>query len=52
MMMSLCDRVKKSIVGKGENAGLQHFLLFTQCFPKLSFLGSLKGCTVWLSYKN
>ena len=23
----------KSIVGKGENAGDQHFLLFSQCFP-------------------
>ena len=23
----------KNIVGKGENAGNQHFLLFQQCFP-------------------
>ena len=23
----------ENIVGKGENAGYQHFLLFTQCFP-------------------
>ena len=29
---------KKNIVGKGENAGYQHFLLFTQCFQKASFL--------------
>ena len=26
----------KTIVGKGENAGNQHFLLFPQCFQKLS----------------
>ena len=25
-------------VGKGENAGYQHFLLFQQCFQKASFL--------------
>ena len=24
----------ENIVGKGENAGYQHFLLFLQCFPK------------------
>ena len=35
------------IVGKGENAGYQHFLLFSQCFPKLSSLGSLKVGIVW-----
>ena len=27
----------ENIVGKGENAGYQHFLLFPQCFQKLSF---------------
>ena len=27
------ERVE-SIVGKGENAGYQHFLLFPQCFQK------------------
>ena len=32
----------ENIVGKGENAGYQHFLLFPQCFQKLSFSGSLK----------
>ena len=26
----------ENIVGKGENAGYQHFLLFPQCFTKLS----------------
>ena len=29
-------------VGKGENAGYQHFLLFPQCFQKPSLSGSLK----------
>ena len=29
-------------VGKGENAGYQHFLLFQQCFQKASFPKSLK----------
>ena len=30
------------MVGKGENAGDQHFLLFPQCFQKRSFLGVVK----------
>ena len=30
----------ENIVGKGENAGYQHFLLFLQCFQKASVLGS------------
>ena len=38
LAISLFDRVENS-VGKGENAGYQHFLLFPQCFPKLSPLG-------------
>ena len=32
MVISVFDRVK-NIVVKGENAGYQHFLLYTQCFP-------------------
>ena len=32
----------ENFVGKGENAGYQHFLLFTQCFQKGTFSGSLK----------
>ena len=32
----------ENIVGKGENAGFQHFLLFPQCFQKASFFGWLK----------
>ena len=31
MAVSLFDIVEKS-VGKGENTGYQHFLLFPQCF--------------------
>ena len=40
MPISLCDRVENN-VGKGENTGYQHFLLFPQCFPKLSSLESV-----------
>ena len=39
-------RVEK-IVGKGENAGKQHFLLFPQFFQKPSHSGSLKLLTEW-----
>ena len=42
MTVSLCDRVENS-VGKEENAGYQQFLLFPQCFPKPSSLGSFKS---------
>ena len=34
-MISLYDRVE-NIVGKGENVGYQHFLLFPQFFQKAS----------------
>ena len=34
-MIFLYDRVE-NIVGKGENAGYQHFLLFPLCFQKAS----------------
>ena len=33
----------ENMVGKGENAGFQHFLLFPQCFQKASFLGVVKN---------
>ena len=46
MMISVIDRVE-NIVGKGENAGYQHFLLFSQCFQKASFFGSLEVGIVW-----
>ena len=41
-MIFVLDRVE-NIVGKGENAGYQHFLLFPQCFQKASFLGVVKS---------
>ena len=41
MMISLFDR-EENTVGKGENAGKQHFLLFPQCFPNPPSLRSLK----------
>ena len=46
MMIFVLDRVE-NIVGKGENAGYQHFLLFPGCFQKASFSGSLKVVIVW-----
>ena len=42
MMIPVFDRLE-NIVGKGENAGYQHFLLFLHCFQKVSFFGSLKS---------
>ena len=38
------ERVE-NFVGKGENAGNQHFLLFPQCFRKAAPSGSLKHYT-------
>ena len=46
MKISLYDRVENTL-GKGENAGYQHFLLFPLCFPKPSFSGLLIGGIVW-----
>ena len=40
------DRVE-NIVGKGENAGNRHFLLFPKCFQKASYLGFVKFDFVW-----
>ena len=40
------ERVE-NIVGKGENAGYQHFFLFPQCFQKAFYTGSLKVEIVW-----
>ena len=37
----------ENIVGKRENAGYHHFLLFPQCFLKLSFPEVLKVGIVW-----
>ena len=41
IMNFVFDRVE-NIVGKGENAGNQHFLLFPQCFQKAFYSGSFK----------
>ena len=46
MAISLFHRVENAM-GKGENAGYRHFLLFPQCFLKPSFLGLLKVWIVW-----
>ena len=43
----LCLGRVENIVGKGENAGYQHFLLFLQCFQKHSISGSSKVGIVW-----
>ena len=40
------ERVE-NIVGKGENAGNQDFLLFPQCFQRASYTGLLKVGIVW-----
>ena len=37
----------ENIMGKGENAGYQHFLLFPQCFPMACHMESLKVVIVW-----
>ena len=52
MIISLLYRVE-NFVGKGENAGYQHFLLFPHCFQNASCLGPLKSqdCVV-KSYKR
>ena len=42
----------ENIVGNGENAGNQHFLLFPQCFPMCFSVGSLKVVIVWKRVKN
>ena len=46
MMISVLNRAENT-VGKGKNAVYQHFLVFSQCFPKPSSLRSLKVRTVW-----
>ena len=37
----------ENIMGKGENAGYQHFLFFPYCFQKLSISGLLKIGIMW-----
>ena len=42
----------ENIVGKGENASYQHFLLFPQCFQKASYTGFLKVGSKWERVNN
>ena len=42
----LSKRVE-SIVGKGEIARNEQFLLFSQCFQKTYFPGASEGVIVW-----
>ena len=49
--MFVFDKVE-NIVGKGENAGYQHFLLFPQCFEKASVPDMLKVVIVWDKLKK
>ena len=43
---SVLRRVENT-VGKGENAGYQHFLLFPQRFQNASYTGLLEVVIVW-----
>ena len=45
-MISLLDTTE-NIMGKGENAGYQHFLLYPQCFPMSSSSGRAKFIILW-----
>ena len=45
--LKFCDCIE-IIVGNGENAGFQHFLLFPTVFQNPSSTGSFKSGTVWL----
>ena len=46
IIISVFDKIEH-IVGKGENAGYQHFLLFPQSFQTAPFSWSLKVWIVW-----
>ena len=41
-MISLCDR-EENTVGRGENAGYQHFLLFLMVFSVAFYLDVVKS---------
>ena len=41
-ILKLVSERVENIVGKGENAGYQHFLLFPLCIQNASLSGSLK----------
>ena len=46
-MMTFVFDNAENIVGKEENAGYQHFLLFPQYFQRAFYLGLLKVGIVW-----
>ena len=46
MLIYVLYRVE-NMVGKGKNAGYQHFLLFSQCFQKPNYPRLLKVGIVW-----
>ena len=46
MIISVFNRLE-NIVGKGENAGYQHCLLFSQCFQTSSFTDSVNVANVF-----
>ena len=45
--MTLGKKPLEKIVGKGENAGNQHFLLFPQCFLPLENQVSIFFCYIY-----
>ena len=60
LLMTVRKKALENIVGKGENAGNQHFLLFLQCFlPFLKQISSfqfhliccLQMLSIWTSQK-
>ena len=51
MKIFVFDRVE-NIVGKGENAGHRHFLLFPQYFREAFYPGALQFGTVWFKRQN
>ena len=51
ILISVFDRVE-NIVGKGENAGYQHFLLFPHCFQRAPIRGFFKLGILWYRIKE
>ena len=51
-IMSSVSDMEENMVGKGENAGYRHFLLFPLCFQKLYFSDLLKFGMVWYRVKS
>ena len=45
--LKFVSKMIENILGKGENAGNQHFLLFPKCFQKPPFSTLLKVGIVW-----